>query len=298
MDQSANAHIRCSGSCAGPGSSLLLLECGSCLYHQACLPALCRCEKRVPVDGHREFENVGCFIHNCKRAREAGLSLFCKAHGNELLTTLLGRLKILGKMTRADIQAFLQAHRDLKRCQGDLLQVAEAHVFDQLRNAWQAHVNIEASEVKYITVHAATLVTEKIDNVKQFVAGHGLNPLVSAAINDDARAQRHGWRLLKNGRLGLSSFKQTFGDKDELFGYLKNKSRLTHDVDSILALYPMAATDICDLAKAGKICFVQNSTLLYVCPQIEYDAAAAAYWKAAVFDGSFKTIQNPGHGAV
>ena len=239
-----------------------------------------------------------CFIQNCKRPRQGDLSLLCKGHTVDLQSALLGRLKILGRMKRAEVQSFLQAHRDLKECQGDLLQLAEAQVFEDLATAWQVHVDSAGTEVKYITVHAASMVTGAIANVKQFVANNNLSPLVSAAINEDARSQRHGWRVLKNGQIGLSTFKQTFKDEKELFAHLKARSKLTHDVDAIVALYPDAASDVCKLLAADKICLVQNSTLIYVCPATTYDADALAYWKTEVFPGSFKTSQKPGHGAV
>ena len=244
-----------------------------------------------------DFENIRCFIQNCKRGREHPLSLFCNEHQQKIVGSIVQKIKILGSMDARAVYAFLESHSDLRGCEGDLVNLAHARTVKMLTKSWQVKLNSANGCVEYISVYAASIAAGEIKNLKLWVAENGLNPNATAAIKDDARSERHGWRMPANGAVAVSTLQRSFPNRGQLLQYLNGQSRMTYPLNKIVALYPMAASHVCALHREGKISFVQNNSIIFPAQLPLYDPDAAAYWRRHVLRGLLSTTQNPGHGA-
>jgi hypothetical protein len=120
---------------------------------------------------------------------------------------------------------------------------------------------------------------------------------VTAAIKDDARAHRHGWKMAAHGGVTAHASVRQFETKEDLLKFIYGQTRFTHPVQSVIGLYPMAATHVCALEAAGQISFVQNNSLIFALALPPYSASAAAYWTEHVCGSFPNSSQNPGHGA-
>jgi hypothetical protein len=244
------------------------------------------------------FDEAKCLVKNCKRSRETPSSALCSEHAQEIGTSLCGKIKILGKMRFKSVRSYLENHADLRQCQGDLLHLAEQQLLDRLNNVWQV-VKLEDKEVVYyVSKFLADRAECEIDDVKGFVAKHNFPPQAASVLYEDAKAQRHGWRDLGNMKIGPVGLRKQFSTADELYVHLKQQSALTHSVDRIVALYDKAANHMNTLISTQRATLVQNSSLLYISPNVLWDRRASLYWKAHVAPGLSMTIQKPGHGAV
>lgn len=246
-----------------------------------------------------DFSKLPCFVDGCHKPRLSENAVFCASHCDELVAACVQRLKLLAVMQKRDLSAFLKEHRDLRICQGDLVQLAEMQVMGALVNTWEVFMTPDNRKIQYITVRAAELApATPIENLKVFLAANGISPQASSLIQEDARSQKNGWQCFSGGKVRISTKTKTFAHHDELYAYLKAQSNLTHPVEKIISMYNAAADHVCKLIDAGRVVFVQNGTLLYLKPAQRFDPTAAVYWRKHVLDGLLNRIQNPGHGAV
>lgn len=297
MGDSENLHIRCSHGCASERKPLLLLDCKLCIYHAECLPDKCRCEVPIVQQKSRPFGDFPCFVQGCKRPRQSANGVFCQVHLKEIILSVVSKLKILGRMQKRDIESFLKEHRDTRKCQGDLLKLAEVQVMTALANVWQVYLEPDQRQIKYITVRAAELATGDIGNIKEFLEMHNISPLASSLIAEDARAQKHGWKYVASGKVGISLQHANFKTAAELLDHFNLQGGLTYNVSSTIGMYDQAATHVCELIESGVLAFVQNGTLLFRRPPQSFDPWAAVYWRKHVASRLRSTTQNPGHGA-
>ena len=299
MGDAKNFHIRCSQGCDCPADPLLFLECKLCVYHHKCLPEKCRCEKLTATMQLEEFSKCLCFVEGCRKSKAGPNCVFCPNHCKEIVSAIVHRLKILGVMQQRDLGAFLKEHRDLRQCQGDLIQLAELEVMDALSDTWQVYIHPDQRKIQYITIRAAELVSGPISKLKEFLALHNLPTQASALIHEDATSQKNGWRYLEGGNIGIVSKSRQFESKERLLTFLRAQSNLTYEVGKAIAMYDAAAEHVCALIEEDKLTFVENGTLLYLKPPPKFDPWAAAYWRTHVLDGLLSKIsQKPGHGAV
>lgn len=292
-------HIQCKQGCTEVNNlTLVLLSCKVCIYHATCVPTLCRCERHTAEMQQIPFAKLGCSVENCKRQRTAHSSALCAEHATEICASLCGKIKILGTMSYKSVRSYLENHADLQQCRGDLLHLAEQQLFEKLNSVWQV-LNLKEREiVYYVSKFLADQADCEIDDVKGFVAKHNFPPQAVSVLYEDAKAQRHGWRDFGNTRIGPVGLQKRFKNADELYVHLKHQSVLTHSVDRLVALYDEAADHMNTLILTQRATLVQNSSLLYICPGIQWDSLASAYWKAHVAPGLSIIIQNPGQGAV
>lgn len=166
-----------------------------------------------------------------------------------------------------------------------MLQLAENQILQSVDESWQAVKDLQKGTLFYVSLYLAQKTQNALADVKHFVAQHGFPSQAATLLQEDARAQRHGWQLLAGGKIGPKARQRHFKIADDLFYYLAHNSAITRNVDEIVALYDNGASHLNALEESGRVALVQNASLVYVRPQVMWEQSALDYWRKHVVPG-------------
>lgn len=160
---------------------------------------------------------------------------------------------------------------------GDLAYLCSLSLQDVHTRNWKIFLSEDGQSLVHFSHVVKTHVEKTNVSVKNALVALGLPEHAYAIICDDAKVRRNGWTFDEQRKPVPTSSQKIF-EKEGLLTKLGVSKKTAVDVTSLVVLYPNAASDLLELHRENKICFVDNSALVCLNSKEVYDASLHAQW--------------------
>ena len=270
----ATTHIRCTPDCGDETGTLFLNDCGSCLYHEKCAPLWCRCGSKVNL-GPPIIRGM-CLYCNCKQKASPKDGFLCKEHIACLDAFIYNKLTILGKIPKSGIKEMVEFQSNQKIL-GDLAYLCSLSLQDVHTRNWKIFLSEDGQNLVHFSLMVKKHVEKTNATVKNALQALEIPENAYAIICDDAKVRRNGWTFDQK-RQPVPVTSQEIFEKQGLLTKLGVSKKTALEVKSLVVLYPNAASDLLELHKENKICFVDNSALVCLNSKEIYNESLQAQW--------------------